>query len=119
MFEWIKKKISRKINSEMDGCIIQNYNFIHMVQAKRFALHEDIDDEIFDSLSKVLYSTEQIDKSKKAGEDFTPKENDALLKMNKYCRDVWTGYFKQSAWDFDKEFSSEELIVEKNETNAF
>ena len=49
MFEWIKK-INRKINSEMDGCIIQNYNFIHMVQAKRFALHEDIDDEIFDSL---------------------------------------------------------------------
>ena len=68
---------------------------------------------------KILYSTEQIDKSKKAGEDFTPKENDALLKMNKYCRDVWTGYFKQSAWDFDKEFSSEELIVEKIETNAF
>ena len=83
MFEWIKKKISRKINSEMDGCIIQNYNFIHMVQAKRFALHEDIDDEIFDSLSKNVtgISMPFIDQ-KKPG----PISNDIVNNfLNNFC----------------------------------
>ena len=41
-------------------------------------------------------------------------ENEALLKINKYCRDVWTNYFKQSAMNFDKEFSSEEKIISPN-----
>ena len=119
MFKWIKKKISQNINSEMDGCIIQNYNFIHMVQAKRFALHEDVDDDIFDNLLKILYSTEQIDKSKKPGDNFTPKENDILLEANKYCRNVWTNYFKQSAFSFDKEFPTNKLNVDKKETQVF
>ena len=114
MFKWLKKKVSKKISTEMGGCIIQNLNFVYMVEAKKFALKQEVDPDILNKIWEIKEKTEQIQNIKKPGDSFSPEENDILLEMNKYCRNIWTNYFNGSAFKFDKEFPTEELKVGSN-----
>ena len=94
----------------MSGCIIQNLNFTLMVQAKKFVFKEEVDPEIWNKIMEIHEITENIKKSKIKDHYFTPEENDTLLELNKYCRNIWTNYFKRGAFEFDKEFSTKKLL---------
>jgi len=107
--KWLKSKISRKINSEMDACIIQNINFANMVEEEKYVFNRDIDQNILQRIYEIKQKTEFYDKTKKPGSNFTPVESDDLLEMNTHCRNIWTNFFKKKAFDFDKVFSSEEI----------
>ncbi len=109
MFKWIKSKISKRINSEMDGCIIQNLNFINMVEMEQYVFKRNIEQNIMNRIYEIKEQTEKYDKIKKAGDNFTSKETDDLVEMNMHCRNIWTNYFNKKAFEFDKEFSSDEL----------
>ena len=116
MFKWLKGKVNKKIATEMNGCITQNLNFVYMVEAKKFALKQDVDPEIFNKILEIKEKTEQIHNIKKPGDALSPEENDILLELNKYCRNIWTNYFKGNAFKFDKEFPTEESKVGSNIT---
>ena len=109
MFKWIKSKISKRVNSEMDGCIVQNLNFINMVEMEQYVFKRNIEQSIMNRIYEIKEQTEKYDKIKKAGDNFTPKETVDLLEMNMHCRNIWTNYFNKKAFEFDKEFSSDEL----------
>ncbi len=109
MFNWIKSKISKKINSEMDGCILQNLNFVNMVEKEQYIFKKNIDQTIMNRIYEIKEQTEKYDKIKKAGDNFTPKETDDLLEMNMHCRNIWKTYFNKTAFEFDKIFSSDDL----------
>jgi|TARA_B000000475_G_C15974343_1_gene438377 hypothetical protein len=109
MFNWIKSKISKKINSEMDGCILQNLNFVNMVEEEQYIFKRNIDQTIMNRIYEVKEQTKKYDKIKKAGDNFSPEETDDLLKMNMHCRNIWKNYFNKNAVEFDKVFSSDDL----------
>lgn len=109
MFNWIKNKINKKMSKEMHGCIIQNLNFVTMVETVQYVFGKDIEPTILQKVYEIKDLSEKIRDSKSPEDTFTPEENDILLELNKYCRNIWTNYFKKGAFEFDKEFSSEEL----------
>ena len=112
MFGWLKGKINKKINSEMQGCIIQNLNFVHMVEKAQYVFGEDIDPSILNKIYEIKDRSIQIRDSKNPEDNFSPEENDILLELNKYCRNLWTNYFRGSAMKFDSEFSTKELKLD-------
>ena len=109
IIKWFKSKISRKINSEMDACIIQNINFANMVEEEKYVFNRNIDQDILQRVYEIKQKTEFYDKIKKPGSNFTHLESDDLLEMNMHCRNIWTNFFNKKAFDFDKVFSSEEI----------
>ena len=109
MFKWIKNRISKRINKEMDGCIIQNLNFVNMVETEEFVFNRNIDHDILNRIYEIKEKTIEYDKTKLPGNNFKPNETDELLEMNMHCRNIWTNYFKKNAFDFDKVFSSDDL----------
>ena len=109
MFKWLRGKINKKINHEMNGCVIQNLNFVSHIREEQYLFKREIDLDILNIVSVVEEKTKQIQLQKKDGDNFNPIENDTLLEMNKYCRNIWTNYFKCNALRFDKEFSTEKL----------
>ena len=38
MFKWLRGKINKKINHEMNGCIIQNLNFVTMIREEQYLI---------------------------------------------------------------------------------
>ena len=78
--KFIKSKISKRINSEMDGCIIQNLNFINMVEMEQYVFKRNIEQSIMNRIYEIKEQTEKYDKIKKAGDNFTPKETDDLFR---------------------------------------
>jgi len=109
MFKWIKDKILKRTNSEMDGCIVQNLNFVNMVEEEQYVFKRNIDQNIMDQIYKIKDQTEKYDKIKNIDNNFTAKEIDDLLNMNMHCRNIWTNYFNKKTSDFDKVFSSNNL----------
>ncbi len=93
----------------MDGCIVQNLNFVKMVEEEQYVFKSNIDQEIMRQIYKIKEKTEIYDKIKKVGENFTSKETDNLLEMNMQCRNIWTNYFHKKSLEFDKQFSSDEI----------
>ena len=71
MFKWIKSKISKRINSEMDGCIIQNLNFINMVEMEQYVFKRNNEQSIMNRIYEIKEQTEKYDKIKKAGDRIT------------------------------------------------
>tara|TARA_B000000532_G_C18539315_1_gene264943 strand:+ start:53 stop:394 length:342 start_codon:yes stop_codon:yes gene_type:complete len=112
MFKWLKGKISKRINSEMDGCIIQNLNFVYSMEVSQYVFKRNFEQSIMNRIYEIKEQTEKYDKIKKAGDDFTPKETDDLLEMNMHCRNIWKNYLNKKASEFDKVFSSDELDSE-------
>ena len=53
MFKWIKNRISKRINKEMDGCIIQNLNFVNMVETEEFVFNRNIDHDILNRIYEI------------------------------------------------------------------
>ena len=113
MFSWIKSKISKKVNSEMDDCIVQNLNFVNMVEEEQYIFKRNIEQTIMDKIYEIKEQTEKYDKIKKVGDNFTSEETDDLLEMNMHCRNIWKNYFNKKAFEFDKVFSSDDLDSER------
>ena len=109
MFTWIKNKISKKINSEMDRCIVQNLNFVNMIEKEEYIFKKNIDQSIMKRIYEIKEQTEKYDKVKQAGDNFTTKRSDDLLEMNMHCRNIWKNYFNKKPLEFDKVFSSDDL----------
>ena len=86
MFKWLRGKINKKINHEMNGCIIQNLNFVSFIREEQYLIKREIDLDILNIVSVVEEKTKQIQLQKQDGDNFNPIENDTLLEMNKYCR---------------------------------
>ena len=112
MFDWIKGKLSKKINIEIDNCIIQNLNFVNMIEEEKFIFNRDIEQNILKKMTEIKKKTERYDQTKKPGNNFSQAETNELMEMNMYCRQVWKNFFKKKALDFDKVFSSNELDKE-------
>ena len=111
MFNWLKDKINKKMNDEMYNCITQNLNFVYMVEARKYALKEDISEEVMTHVYMIKDQSELIKNSKNEGDNFTNDENDLLLKLNMDCRKLWANYFNGSDMKFDKEFPKNKSIV--------
>lgn len=113
MFDWIKNKYNKKITTEMDSCIVQNLNFVNMVEEEQYVFNKNINNDILQKIKEIKKTTEFFDKNKNPGSNFTPKETNTLLELNSYCRNIWVNYFKKKPLDFDKVFSSDELDTDK------
>ena len=111
MFKWIKDKILKNTNSEMDGCIVQNLNFVNMVEDEQYFFKRNIDQNIMDQIYKIKDQTAKYDKIKNIDNNFNAKETDDLLNMNMHCRNIWANYFNKKPFDFDKVFSSNDLDI--------
>ena len=73
MLKRIKDKILKRTNSEMDGCIVQNLNFVNMVEEEQYVFKRNIDQNIMDQIYKIKDQTEKYDKIKNINNNFTAK----------------------------------------------
>ena len=60
MFKWLRGKINKKINHEMNGCIIQNLNFVTMIREEQYLIKREIDLDILNIVSVVEEKTKHI-----------------------------------------------------------
>ena len=111
MFKWLKDKVNKRMNNEMHNCITQNLNFVYMVEARKYALKDDINEEVMSHVYMIKDQSENIQNSKTEGDDFTNDESDILLKLNMDCRKLWANYFGGSDMKFDKEFPKDKSII--------
>ena len=64
MFKWLKDKVNKRMNKEMRNCITQNLNFVYMVEARKYALKDDINEEVMSHVYMIKDQSENIKKSK-------------------------------------------------------
>ena len=117
MFKWLKDKVNKKMNNEMHNCITQNLNFVYMVEARKYALKDNINEEVMSHIYMIKDQSENIQNSKTEGDDFTNDESDILLKLNMDCRKLWANYFggSESNYDYVKNFKIKNAsIMQKN-----
>ena len=60
MFKWLKDKVNKKMNNEMHNCIIQNLNFVYMVEARKYALKDNINEEVMSHVYMIKDQSENI-----------------------------------------------------------
>ena len=65
MFKWLRGKINKKINHEMNGCVIQNLNFVSHIREEQYLFKREIDLDILNIVSVVEEKTKQIQLQKK------------------------------------------------------
>ena len=83
MFKWLKDKINKKVSSEMNGCITQNLNFVYSLEVKKYVIKENISEDIMSHIYLIKDQTEKIKLTKNPDDDFSPDENDILMKSIK------------------------------------
>ncbi len=67
MFKWLKDKVNKKMNNEMHNCITQNLNFVYMVEARKYALKDNINEEVMSHIYMIKDQSENIQNSKTEG----------------------------------------------------
>ena len=112
MFKWLKDKFNKKVSSEMNGCITQNLNFVYSLEVKKYVIKENISEDIMSHIYLIKDQTEKIKLTKNPDDDFSPDENDILMKLNKDCRRIWANYLGGSNFKFDQEFPTNEKQFE-------
>ena len=60
MFKWLKDKVNKRMNKEMRNCITQNLNFVYMVEARKYALKDDINEEVMSHVYMIKDQSENI-----------------------------------------------------------
>jgi hypothetical protein len=100
MLGWLRKKINKKIENEMGGCILQNLKFVEFYNNQ---------DKLNPSLDLFIEEIERVSKFMKnkldLGEFLTSEDNSKLLDVNMNCRRIWANEFGGSDFKFDKQFS--------------
>ena len=95
----------------MNGCIVQNLNFVNMIEVEEYVFKRNIDNHILERIYEIKEKTGNYKKTKKIDSNFTPNETDDLLEMNMHCRNIWKNYFNKKPLEFDKEFSSDKIEI--------